>query len=152
VFVVEHSIFRWSTHHERRLHARERLQLTADTGIARHQPDLDPSEIIGLVGQTAWQNVAPADHGRAALADVWRAATAKLRAGLRDGISPGTRASAGIRERMAATVIGRGRRIRCRHIATLSRGMRQQLGLEQHSEATGQRAPSLVLLDEPWRA
>jgi len=48
--------------------------------------------------------------------------------------------------------IGRGRQdLRHRQIGTLSRGMRQQLGLETTlSKPLEQRAGALILLDEPW--
>jgi ABC-2 type transport system ATP-binding protein len=115
---------------------------------------LDPSEIVGLVG--------PNGAGKTSLlrimAGLLQPTTGDVR---RRGPEPGSvRYFAGERAlppHVSANAwlrlwTGRGRQdLGRRHIATLSRGMRQQLGLETTlSQPPAQHAVSLVLLDEPW--
>jgi len=115
---------------------------------------LDPSEIVGLVG--------PNGAGKTSLlrimAGLLRPTTGEVQ---RRSTGPGSvRYFAGERAlppHVSANAwlrlwIGRGRQdLGRRQIATLSRGMRQQLGLETTlSKPRGEHAVSLVLLDEPW--
>ena len=115
---------------------------------------LDPSEIVGLVGPNGAGKTSllriMAGLLRPTTGDVQRRSTGpgsvRYFAGER-ALPPHVSANAWLR-----LWIGRGRQdLGRRQIATLSRGMRQQLGLETTlSKPRGEHAVSLVLLDEPW--